>query len=103
MHINHLHRFIIAIGSIHRDITNEITGFSNGGYSGEARELDLFLAGSYFRDGTQNVLILSNGETIRLYIENKNQMQIIIAELERLKDNGQTIHIKKNIRMRMPV
>jgi hypothetical protein len=101
--IDENNRFFIINGAHRSDITDKIAGFRNGGYYGQAKEFDFFLQGSYFRDGTKNILYITDKPNIRLFIRSSDQHSFLLTQLEKLEKEGRSINIENSFRMKMPI
>jgi hypothetical protein len=61
-----------------------------GGYKGEMHEFEIFITGSYYRDGTKNYLIVSqnNEKKVQLFLKNKEESKIIKSFFDDLNQRG---------------
>jgi hypothetical protein len=73
-----------------------------GGYLNEPKELDIFLNGSSFRDGTQN-LLLTKDNRYRFLLQTKDQTLDLFNFIRKRPRNQTEVKIIKSYRMRLPV
>ena len=71
--------------------------FYYGGYQGEVYEANIFISGSWVRDGTKNYIIINGNNKIQLLIKSKKGFDFINVFILKLSELGVNVELHNNI------